>query len=1544
MAGREFIFGLSHRVSRSTVLVAMIAISLIFASVLTLNRALAERKAAADRTNTVNASTSHGSGPESGNASGMAIAGQVQASEGAESSLVVGEFEGSFDARTRRFNIQPAVRGSGAGAGLEVRSNPSGDIAQGGAFNFGAVNSSFVNTGDNPATVSGEIQLSNISGVTLYNTRLVFTGFKLCPATGACNGTNATTDAGNIPGPSGFAFFNDGLVAYGNKLSITRFYGDIAAGANTRAIWTFAVTSSPPRFFFTYKVLADVGVAAESVVPAAIQVNANAGNSIVINGRGFTGTPTVELLPAAGSAIPLTGVSATSTQVTATVPANTAAGLYSVRVTNPGGTAGGTNSSTLVRKLNVTTPPDGAHTISGAISALSDSGPYLVNGNATISTALAIIPGTVLYVSSGSTITVAAGGNILANGGVPGVPGGAGVANPAQIVFTAQRSPNAALPTQGSWGGINATATSAGELLMRNVVVEFGGNTNNPQINITGSGRTLRFTDSTARNSGGAAISALGAGDSVVGFTRNQIDNNGQSSSDPAMALSANASLGLFELPGNDIATATSVGDPSYFYSSANDFNGNQSNIVQIGTDADAPSNDFTKSGVLVGQGITPIRIRGNCDNPAIIGVKAPAAPVDLTINPTARIQLAANMDFKVADYANELVGCLAANGYAGFYQGAQAATSNQFIEFDKIPGAGNFGAIFFSRNAATKCILNYVRVQNGGSNCSAGNGEVVVEGLNIKVTNSQVNNSSSGGLLDTLGAVVDTRGTTFSGNSLIIDTVAGGLLGDGNQGIKASLVTPVAAAADPLGRGVFVVDVSSGISIIRFLNTKRSTVTIGTIKIPAGALVNIAGGGLDLNDGIPGRSADAGIVTGIAVSTLGEILYFIDAGYPGIRAVNISTSVKSIGGQNINPGNVGTFATNGLGSSINALAVNPSNGDLLVADATSGINKVFKFSGNNNNPGATPTVVAGSGATSKVDDIFSAGPATGVALLQPRAIAFDGSNNLYVADTGHARIIRVDAGGNATLVGQYPPKSDASASPYTLNPFTTGLAVFNNKLYFANGNTQDIARFDTPAGNPVYGMVAGTVGIPCEYVPDGNVCGDGGPAAQAGLAMVGSTGSPPLAGITADSKGLFVLDQGSQQRGRIRYINLSNASTEVAGVTITANSIDTVAGSGKISPFDGGLATSASFNAALGVTLDTKGNMWICDTLSSRLRFINRGIADVTIFAGTQAEQTVSPGAVVWVNKEVGQGGLSDGDFVNFAGFDTPQGIFATAEGLYIADSRRGPSTQGSTGRRTGLIRFVNTSAQNVTFYSGAVQIVVEPGKIKTIAGGGNDASLTNVGNGAIPLQAKFLGPSDIAVAANGDIFIADPGQRLVRMVARATGVVSSLTLSNASPNEYTGLGFDSTGRLLVANPGNKIIHREKTPGSGSAANGFDTILSGTPLNRPRDVAEGKDGALYVTNAGDVNPLSAIDNRIVKITLSGNTGTGSVISGTTQPGYTGDGGPASAALLNLTPQPINVATVSTAVFVRTTVNIIVSPSGEIFFSDPVNNAIRRIR
>ena len=752
-------------------------------------------------------------------------------------------------------------------------------------------------------------------------------------------------------------------------------------------------------------------------------------------------------------------------------------------------------------------------------------------------------------------------------------------------------------------------------------------------------------------------------------------------------------------------------------------------------------------------------------------------------------------------------------------------------------------------------------------------------------------------------------------GGAAMIDTIAGGL-GEGAPARQAPFATLSAVARDPQGRGIYVADATGAATFIRFINTSNATVTLGGRSIAPGTVRAIAGGGLDfLGDNVPGSQVDVGEVTGLAVSANGALVYFANQLDGLVRAVNVSAGAAPVGANSIGSGRVGTLVTS-VGSLFNGLTTHPSTGDVHVIDSATGVNKVLRISSN-----GTMTAVAGNGANTTAEASFSPGPATGVPLLLPRAIEFDASGNLFITDTGHGRVIRVDGGGAATLVHQFQLFNNSGLNR---NPYPSGIAIVGSNVYVANGNQQTIWRVTGGAAR-IAGTVTvqdgATIGQPCDY--SGSNCGDDGAAVNAGFKLLVSTDSPPLAGVEGDQNGLFILDQAG--KGRVRYINLSGGTVTVAGLPIAAGAIRTIAGNGLEPPYDGGLATGASFNAPTGVAVDGAGNLWVSDTNSGLLRFVNRGASQVTIFAGTAAAQTVPAGAIVTVNKDADSGG---GGGVNQADFVAPQGLFATSQGVYVVDSNGGPKIPPETinGRDTSLIRFINTTSAAVTIFpgAGANAITVQPGAIRTIAGGGAD----DLSSG-FATTVTFKGASDVVVAGNGAIYVTDVGKKAVRKIDGNTGTVSELILP--AGKEYTGLGLDSSGRLLIANFTDGAVLRESSAGSGSFSN------FATGLGKPRDVAGAPDGGAYVTD-GAASSISG-NHRIVRISSAGGT---SVVAGGSSPGFGGDGGAATGSQINISP-PRLVLGFNPLLDVPETVNIVVGQSGEVIFADTNNNRIRRI-
>ncbi len=740
------------------------------------------------------------------------------------------------------------------------------------------------------------------------------------------------------------------------------------------------------------------------------------------------------------------------------------------------------------------------------------------------------------------------------------------------------------------------------------------------------------------------------------------------------------------------------------------------------------------------------------------------------------------------------------------------------------------------------------------------------------------------------------------------ISTVAGGA-GEESPARQSPYNTPFAVARDPQNRGLYVMDHGGGTYVLRFVNTTNAAVTIGGREIAAGTNRLLAGlGNDDLTDNLPGPQVSMFDNNALAAHPNGNLVYFTALQPARLRVLNVSNSSQTVAGKTVGAGNVVTLAEIPNGDGLNGIAIN-ANGDAFVAAAGTGLNRVYRITA-----AGQVSNFAGNGAATSVKDAFIAGPANNIALLNPRAVEFDPNGNLYVADSGHLRVIRVDASGNASLITQFLQPDQGIGLTYP-----NGLAWFNGNLYAALGNAQTIVRLTNGQA-----IVAGRDGLSCDYASSQNNCGDGGPATgvnNVGFFMLGSSGTPPLSHIEADASGIFVPDQGSIQRGRIRYVNLSAAPITILGTTINPNQVNTVIGNGAPPPYLGGPAQSAALAVASGVAVDANNNLWISDTSVNRLRFVNRGTTPIVLFPNTAASQVVAAGTIVSVNKDAGAG-VTDNTSANQAGFETPQGLFVNAQGLFIADSKNGGiAGSGQAARKAGLIRFINTTAIGVTLFPNAARggapITVPPGFIRTIAGGSEDPS--SIGNGNFALNAKFLAPADVAVASNGDIYIADVGNKAVRKIAGLTGLVSSLSLPAA---DYTGLAFDGSGRLYIVNSDNGQILRENAAGSGA----FSILAT---VAKPLDVAVDAGGNAYVTSA---------EHKVFRLTSGGQVST---LAGTTQ-GFEGDGGAAANAKLNITPTPISIGILSN-VFVDVTNGIAVNAAGEVFFNDVGNNRVRRI-
>jgi sugar lactone lactonase YvrE len=150
------------------------------------------------------------------------------------------------------------------------------------------------------------------------------------------------------------------------------------------------------------------------------------------------------------------------------------------------------------------------------------------------------------------------------------------------------------------------------------------------------------------------------------------------------------------------------------------------------------------------------------------------------------------------------------------------------------------------------------------------------------------------------------------------------------------------------------------------------------------------------------------------------------------------------------------------------------------------------------------------------------------------------------------------------------------------------------------------------------------------------------------------------------------------------------------------------------------------------------------------------------------------------------------------------------------------------------------------------AIRRITPDGSVTALAGDGTPGYADGPAH-----QARFNGPIGIAVAPDGRIFVADTYNDRIRVID-ANGQVTTLAGSGqpgaddgvadeASFDTPTGLAFDARGNLYVADMGSGIVRvvdmngRVTTP-AWAQGNGFF---------RPLGVAVGPDGELYVADEG---------------------------------------------------------------------------------------------
>lgn len=475
-------------------------------------------------------------------------------------------------------------------------------------------------------------------------------------------------------------------------------------------------------------------------------------------------------------------------------------------------------------------------------------------------------------------------------------------------------------------------------------------------------------------------------------------------------------------------------------------------------------------------------------------------------------------------------------------------------------------------------------------------------------------------------------------------------------------------------------------------------------------------------------------------------------------------------------------------------------------------------------------SVVAGTGFRGYSGD---GGPATSATLNFPFSVAVDGAGNVFIADTYNHVVRKVNpAGIITTFAGSwygYGGDGGPATSARLANP--VGLAVDGaGNLFIADLSNHRVRKVDT-AG--IITTAAGT-GLP-------GYSGDGGPATSARM-------EGPWGVAVGDDENLFIADHDLH---RVRKVD-------------SAGIISTVAGNGSYGyGGDGGPAISASLRNPVDVAVDGAGNLFIADLRNQRIRKVDSaGI--ITTMAGSGS-----------------YGHDGDGGPATSARLAFPSGVAVDGAGnVLIAD------------RGNSYIRKVDTA-----------------GIIHSIAGNGFAHFF---GEGIPAIRALFQYPTSIAADGAGNLFIADRENRRVRKVD-AAGVVSTVAgtgvngyrgdggpATDAWLSDNWSVAVDGAGNLFIGD-GSRVRKVDVT--------GTITTVAGTNVwGYGGDGGPATDARLYrvrglaVDGAGQLYIADSENSRIRKVDAAGIITT---VAGNGTPAYGGDGGPATLASLR---RPYDVA------------------------------------
>ena len=408
----------------------------------------------------------------------------------------------------------------------------------------------------------------------------------------------------------------------------------------------------------------------------------------------------------------------------------------------------------------------------------------------------------------------------------------------------------------------------------------------------------------------------------------------------------------------------------------------------------------------------------------------------------------------------------------------------------------------------------------------------------------------------------------------------------------------------------------------------------------------------------------------------------------------------------------------------------------------------------------------------------------------------FDLTNRIYTADQ-HVTI--ADATDGCTIYYTTDGTTPTASSPV----YSTPVAILGN------GTTMTIKAFATKQWLSDSAVAAATFTV---SYPISSVAGNGkaGFAGDGGLATSARLSSPQAVavGLYGD---LYIADTGNSL---IRKVDTAGHISTVAGNTTWAGY------SG-----DGGAAVGAYLNNPAGVAVDGYGNIYIADQLNNRIRKVD-ALGTITTVAGNGSAGYTGDGgpatgatlrwpagiSVDW------QGFLYIADSGNHAIRRVdPSGTISTVAGT--GTSGFSGDDGAATLARLSQPEDVSTDGYGTFFIADYLNNRIRQvlgGTITTLTGG---TTLGYTGDGGPAVSATVDFPMGVAALGSGALLIADTSNNVIRRIdAGGTMVTIAGTGSagywgdgsaavSAQLSRPEGVAVGPSGEIYIADTGNNVV-----------------------------------------------------------------------------------------------------------------------------------------